>query len=116
MPTQREILARPSTPPSQTEPVNVHTQAVKAIATGYCLHGRKTSTDKLVYPGCVALSDTLRRQLGARYGDKIMVEGVGYFVFDDRSPQKFRHIDIHFPRYKDAKIFGKKVVKVQRVG
>lgn len=93
-----------------------HTQtAVKALATGYCLTGRRTSTDKLVYPGCVALSDSLRRKLGAKYGDRIEVEGIGQFTFDDRSPQRFRHIDIHFPRYRDAKRFGAKRVLVWRV-
>lgn len=88
-------------------------QTVSAVATGYCLSGRKTATDKVVYQGCIALSDTCRRKLKAKYGDKIEVVGTGTYTFDDRSPQKFSHVDIHFPKYKDACNFGKKKVLVR---
>lgn len=106
-----------TTNPSFGETHQPHPAAsVRAIATGYCLSGRRTATDKVVYAGCVALSRSLARALDAHYGDRIMIDGLGVFTYDDRSPQKFLHADVHFPRYRDAASFGKREVLVWKLG
>lgn len=98
--------------PSAGQTNQPHSEGTVVIATGYHLAGRKTATDKVVYPGCVALSRCLAKQLNAKFGDRIKIEGMGVYTYDDRSPQKFKHVDIHFPVYKDAYRFGKRRLRV----
>lgn len=92
---------------------------VEAVITAYCLAGRRTASDKIVYPGCLALSRGLARQLGLkrgpgkydyRFGAKVVVEGVGCFTFDDLMPAKWQRprVDIHRPTVRQCRDFGLK--------
>ncbi len=89
-----------------------------AVVTAYCLRGKRTASDKIVYPGCVALSRCLARQLDAKFGDKIHIEGVGIFTVDDKMPTKWKHcrVDIHLPTLKQCRVFGVKRCRVRRIG
>jgi 3D (Asp-Asp-Asp) domain-containing protein len=77
---------------------------VKAVATAYCLRGNHTASGKVVYRGCIALSRCLVKRLKAHFGDLIVVEGIGTFVFDDLMPPKWQHprVDIHYPTLKEC--------------
>lgn len=88
-----------------------------ATITAYCLAGKKTSSGKRVYPGCLALSRPLARQLGLkrgpgdydyRFGTRIWVQGLGCFVFDDLMPPQWRHprVDIHRSTLRECRAFG----------
>ncbi len=96
---------------------------ITATITAYCLAGNKTTSGKRVYVGCLALSRPLARQLGLkcgrgtydyRFGTRIVVEGVGVFVFDDLMPPQWRHprVDIHRATVKECWAFGLKRARV----
>jgi hypothetical protein len=97
-----------------------------ATITAYCLKGQKTTSGKRVYPGCLALSRPLARSLGLksgpgtydyRFGTRIVVEGVGCFVFDDLMPPQWRRprVDIHRATLKECREFGLKRARVWKV-
>lgn len=102
---------------------NAHGPEAHATVTAYCLAGQKTTSGKRVYVGCLALSRPLARQLGLkcgkgqydyRFGARIMVEGVGCFVFDDLMPARWKHprVDIHRPTVRECWAFGLKRARV----
>jgi hypothetical protein len=101
----------------------VHRLEACATITAYCLAGKETTSGKRVYPGCLALSRPLARSLGLksgpgandyRFGTRIMVEGVGCFVFDDLMPPQWRHprVDIHRPTVRECLAFGLRRARV----
>jgi 3D (Asp-Asp-Asp) domain-containing protein len=64
-------------------------------------NGQKT------YPGVIALSRDLERDLQVKFGDIIEIEGVGSFVYQDRMPKKWnRRVDIWFKTSKECFNFG----------
>jgi hypothetical protein len=94
-----------------------------ATITAYCLAGKKTTSGKRVYPGCLALSRPLARSLGLksgrgtydyRFGTRIVVEGVGCFTFDDLMPPQWQkpRVDIHRPTVRECRDFGLRRARV----
>ena len=96
---------------------------IEAAITAYCLKGQRTTSGKVVYPGCLALSRPLAKALGLkkgpgpydyRFGVKVVVEGLGVFVFDDLMPPQWRRprVDLHRPTVKECRDFGLKRARV----
>ncbi len=80
----------------------------KVTVTAYSQPGKTASGEK-ASKGHIALSRDLERQYNARFGDIIVVKGVGKFRFKDRMPRKWKkRIDIYMPSSNQAKAFGKK--------
>lgn len=96
--------------PGPGQPIGPHRQEtvrIKAVATAYCLKGQRTASGKIVYPGCIALSRGLVKRFNAKFGDLVVVEGIGYFVFDDLMPPKWKYprVDIHYPTLRQCHHF-----------
>ena len=66
------------------------------------------------YPGVIALSRSLERDLGVRFGDIIIIEGVGEFVFKDRMPPRWKNyrVDIYYPTLRQCRVFGVKICRL----
>lgn len=92
----------------------------KTTLTAYCLAGNTTSSGAKVFVGCIALSQSLRSILNAKFGDIIEIEGHGLYVYADWMPfprWKRNRADIHYPVYKKAFKFGIKFnCKIKVVG
>lgn len=85
-----------------------------ATITAYSHTGHKTSSDKKVYSGCVALSRDIRTKYCLKFGDKIHIENMGTFTYDDWMPKQWHNrIDIFMNNRSDAKKFGKKHLQVK---
>jgi 3D (Asp-Asp-Asp) domain-containing protein len=92
----------------------------KINVTKYC-YGTKTSSDKKPYNGCIALSYDIRSSYKLKFGDKIYVDGQGYFIYDDWMPKhrwKMR-CDIYTTNKKEAMRWGRVkknvyIVKIRR--
>jgi 3D (Asp-Asp-Asp) domain-containing protein len=70
---------------------------------------RDTASGARVQPGMVALSPDVQRALGVGYGDRIALEGLGTFVFHDRTAsRKRRHVDIFMESTAAARQFGER--------
>lgn len=68
---------------------------------------RDTASGAQVRPGIVALSRDVERALGVAFGDAVVVEGVGTFVFHDRmAAHKKRRVDIFMESTEAAREFG----------
>jgi 3D (Asp-Asp-Asp) domain-containing protein len=68
-----------------------------------------TASNKLVRPGIVALSRDLEEEFGFTFGDTVVIQGIGFFVFEDRMHKRWaRRVDILMPSRKAAKEFGVK--------
>lgn len=79
-------------------------------------HPRQTASGRWVRPGIVALSRDVERALGVTFGDQVVLEGLGTFVFDDRvSIRHRRHADIFMESYQAAREFGVKQAYVRVV-
>jgi 3D (Asp-Asp-Asp) domain-containing protein len=77
-------------------------------------HSGKTASGRRVRPGVVALSRDLEQALGVTFGERVVVEGVGTFVFEDRvSARLRRRVDIFMPSTQAARRFGVKVAEVR---
>jgi hypothetical protein len=62
----------------------------------------------------VALSQDVEQALGVAFGARVVVEGVGTFVFEDRvSTRLRRRVDIFMPSPQVARRFGVKVAEVR---
>ena len=95
------------TPATYDAPVR-HINVGKVDVTKYCLNGKLTSSDKVVYRGCIALSRDLIKKHHLKFGDKVIIPGIGVFWFDDWMPPQWKgRVDIHEPNYKKAKDFGR---------
>jgi 3D (Asp-Asp-Asp) domain-containing protein len=85
-----------------------------ATITAYSHTGNLTSSDKKVYTGCVALSKDIRNKYRLKFGDKIHIENLGTFIYDDWMPKQWHNrIDIFMNKKSDAKRFGKKRLQVK---
>jgi len=72
-------------------------------------HPRDTASGAQVQSGTVALSPDVERALGVSFGDRVVLEGLGTYVFQDRTaPRKKRHADIFMESTAAARQFGKK--------
>jgi len=66
-----------------------------------------TASNKQVKPGIVALSRDLEKELGFKFGDTVVIEGIGRFVFEDRMNKRWtRRVDILMLSIKAAGEFG----------
>lgn len=66
-----------------------------------------TASNKRVNPGIVALSRDLEEEFGFQFGDTVVIEGHGSFVFEDRMNKRWtRRMDILMLSIKAAEEFG----------
>jgi 3D (Asp-Asp-Asp) domain-containing protein len=66
-----------------------------------------TASNKRVKPGIVGLSRDLEEEFGFQFGDTVVIEGIGRFVFEDRMNKRWtRRVDILMLSIKAAKEFG----------
>jgi 3D (Asp-Asp-Asp) domain-containing protein len=57
----------------------------------------------------VALSKDLERELGLAFGDRVTLEGIGTFAFEDRvAARKRKRADIFMESRQAARAFGKR--------
>ena len=86
---------------------------VRVKVTAYSRQ-RPTASGRRVRPGMVALSRDVERALGVAFGDRVVVEGLGTFVFDDRVSRRHRrHADIFLASSQAARRFGVKATYVR---
>ena len=90
-----------------------NTKTVTITATAYCLPGKMANGQK-THAGVIALSRSLERDLNVKFGDIIIIEGVGEFVFKDRMPPRWKHyrVDIYYPTLRQCWVFGVKICKL----
>jgi 3D (Asp-Asp-Asp) domain-containing protein len=70
---------------------------------------RDTASGEQVRPGIVALSPDVEHALGVTFGDRIVLEGLGTFVFQDRVAARKKHrVDIFMESTGAARQFGKR--------
>jgi hypothetical protein len=68
------------------------------------------ASGKRVYAGAAALSRDLEHKYNKKFGDSIMVPGVGRVIFEDRSAPWVRNtVDILMFSEQECKRFGKKL-------
>jgi len=66
-----------------------------------------TASNKHVRPGIVALSRDLEYEFCFKFGDTVVIEGIGCFVFEDRMNKRWtRRVDILMFSMKAARKFG----------
>ena len=66
-----------------------------------------TASNKRVRPGIVALSRDLEKEFGFKFGDTVVIEDHGSFVFEDRMNKRWtRRVDILMFSWEDARKFG----------
>ena len=66
-----------------------------------------TASNKTIEKGVVALSRDIEEELGLKFGDKIYLKGLGYYIFEDRMNKKWtRRVDIYEKSILEAKKFG----------
>jgi len=66
-----------------------------------------TASNKWVSPGMVALSRDLEEEFVFKFGDRVVIMGIGSFVFEDRMNKRWtRRVDIFMTSREAAKKFG----------
>ncbi len=70
-------------------------------------HYGKTSSGKRVKEGMVALSRDVERSLRLKFGNRVLLHGLGVFQFEDRMASRWR---------KKADVFMKSVPNARRFG
>jgi 3D (Asp-Asp-Asp) domain-containing protein len=66
-----------------------------------------TASNKRVRPGIVALSRDLEEEFGFKFGDTVVIEDHGFFVFEDRMNKRWtRRVDILMISREAARKFG----------
>jgi 3D (Asp-Asp-Asp) domain-containing protein len=111
--TARAAWARTSAPRSAPQLRHAPASRLRVTVTAYS-HSGKTASGRRVRPGVVALSRDLEQALGVTFGGRVVVEGVGTFVFEDRvSARLRRRVDIFMPSTQAAHRFGVKVAEVR---
>lgn len=85
---------------------------ITAIVTAYSLHGSPTG---LTASGKVPVAMcTIAAPRHIPFGTPVKVEGVGYFLVQDRMSKKYpRRWDIYFATHREAVEFGKKKLKIE---
>ena len=94
-----------------TSPLTLNAQEIKNITvTAYSYEGQKriTASGKIVCVGHIALSRDLEKKYKIKFGDQIIVKGIGTYEFQDRMPFQKNMCDIYFASKKEAILFGKK--------
>ena len=112
-PTAHAAWAR--TRPPLNAPPQRHAPAprLRVTVTAYS-HSGKTASGRRVRPGIVALSRDVEQALGVTFGERVVLEGLGTFVFDDRvSARLRRRVDIFVASPHAAREFGVTVAEVR---
>jgi 3D (Asp-Asp-Asp) domain-containing protein len=70
---------------------------------------RDTASGEQVRTGVIALSPDVGKALGVTFGDRIVVAGLGTYVFQDRvASHKRRHVDLFMESTAAARRFGQR--------
>ncbi|MBE0597060.1 MAG: 3D domain-containing protein [Desulfuromonadales bacterium] len=68
-----------------------------------------TASQQSVRPGVIAVSDDLVKEMGLRFGQKVLIPGHGIFEVQDRMHSRWqRTVDIWISDRKAALLFGKR--------
>ena len=66
-----------------------------------------TSSGQRVAEGMLAVSRDVEKGLSLRFGDRVLVHGLGVFEFQDRmNPRCHKKVDIYMKSTKKARAFG----------
>lgn|SRR5512137_58905 len=67
----------------------------------------KTASGKQVKAGYIAVSRDLEQEHGLKFGDKVIIKGLGEFEIQDRTSIKKKNwVDVYMINHKKAKRFG----------
>src|SRR5262245_56278041 len=92
--TAQAAWARPRAPQSPPPRPQSPVSRLRVTVTAYS-HSGKTASGRRVRPGIVALSRDVEQALGVTFGERVIVEGLGMFVFEDRVSARLRsRVDI----------------------
>jgi 3D (Asp-Asp-Asp) domain-containing protein len=112
-PTAHAAWARPRTPLNAPPQRHAPAPHLRVTVTAYS-HSGKTASGRRVRPGIVALSRDVEQALGVTFGERVVLEGLGTFVFDDRvSARLRRRVDIFVASPHAARTFGVTVAEVR---
>jgi len=96
------------------QPQRAQVSRLPVTVTAYTQQRHATASGHRVRWGVVALSRDLERALGAEFGDRLVLEGIGTFVFEDRTAAHWRRrVDIFMESQKAARQFGVKATYVR---
>jgi 3D (Asp-Asp-Asp) domain-containing protein len=97
-----------------TQPQRAEVSRLPVKVTAYTQHQHVAASGRRVRRGVVALSPDLEHALGVEFGDRVVLEGVGTFVFEDRTAARWRRrVDIFMESPKAARQFGVKSTYVR---
>jgi len=72
-----------------------------------------TASNQQVRVGICALSRDIEKDFGLKFGDEIIIEGLGKFEFQDRMNKRLKkHVDIFMSSKFEAFKFGRKKLNV----
>ena len=112
-PTAHAAWARPRAPLHASPQRHAPAPRLRVTVTAYSRSG-KTASGRRVRPGIVALSRDVEQALGVTLGERVVLEGLGTFVFDDRvSARLRRRVDIFVASPHAARAFGVTVAEVR---
>lgn len=102
------LTLNPNSGLTQDRPRHTGKVPVEVTATAYCQRANPTASGRKVFVGCIALSRDLERQLNAKFGDVIILNGRRY-IFADRMHHKWRkRVDVYRKTKKECDVFGKR--------
>jgi 3D (Asp-Asp-Asp) domain-containing protein len=112
-PTAHAAWARTRAPLNAPPQRHAPAPRLRVTVTAYS-HSGKTASGRRVRPGVVALSRDVEHALGVTFGERVVLEGLGTFVFDDRvSARLRRRVDIFVASPHAAREFGVTVAEVR---
>src|SRR4029450_191165 len=82
-PTAHAAWARTRAPLNTSPQRHAPAPRLRVTVTAYS-HSGKTASGRRVRPGIVALSRDVEQALGVTLGERVVLEGLGTFVLDDR--------------------------------
>src|SRR4030095_15065476 len=88
-PTAHAAWARTRAPLNAPPQRHAPAPRLRVTVTAYS-HSGKTAAGRRVRPGIVALSRDVEQALGVTLGARVVLEGLGTFVFDDRVSARLR--------------------------
>jgi len=97
-----------------TQPHRAEVSRLPVKVTAYTQHRHVAASGRRVRRGVVALSPDLEHALGVEFGDRVVLEGMGTFIFEDRTATHWRRrADIFMESPKAARHFGVKATYVR---
>ena len=99
---------------------NAELKSLDVIATAYnAVPGQTDSSPHIMasnntsYIGALAVSRDLINEYGLKFGDIIIIKGMGMFIVQDTMNARYtKRIDILFPTVRAAKRFGQQKVEI----